>query len=257
MNAQDLKTKITEYIEHLADLTDNAARSEAMQKWLSTCATFYKYSLNNQMLILFARPDASLVAGYNDWKKRGRQVQRGEHGIPILAPCAYRENPEDDSSPMVLKGFKVVHVFDVSQTEGEELPAPPTWISPAREAELESRLIAFANTQGIKVETKELAGQTQGYSEGGSIAISPHAGTKTLIHEIAHELLKHKGDMQNHRTRETEAEAVAYAVAYHLGLPDLASPNYLALVNSDKDLILAHMTRIREVSALIISGVDS
>ena len=256
MNAQDLKTKLTEYIEHLAALTDDAARSEAMQKWFTACATFYRYSLNNQLLILFARPDASLVAGYNDWKKRGRQVQRGEHGIPILAPCTYHEDPENDSSPIVVKGFRVVFVFDVSQTDGEELPAQPTWISPAREAELERRLTDFAHAQGIRVETKELTGQTQGYSEGGSIVLSSHAGTKTLIHEIAHEILKHHGAMLDHRTRETEAEAVAYTVACHFGLPDLASPNYLALVHSDKDLILAHMTRIREVSALIISGVE-
>jgi hypothetical protein len=129
------------------------------------------------------------VAGFNAWKKMGRYVKRGEKGIPILAPMIYREDPDDEDSVKVLRGFRVVHVFDLAQTDGQPLPEQPNWKSPEKNLELQKKLMDFAEQNGIKVTIKELEGETQGISTGGSIVLSPEAGTKTLIHELAHELL--------------------------------------------------------------------
>ncbi len=245
--AQNLKTEIDNSIKNLAALTTEAARSEAMKRYLDTCARFHHYSPCNQMLIALTCPDASLVAGFNRWKDFNRFVKRGEKGIPILAPIFYRQDPSDEGSPVVLKGFKVVYVFDLAQTDGEPLPPPPDWKSPARSEELQNRLVVFAQSKGIQVEVMALQSEIQGTSAGGRIELSPEAGTKTLIHEIAHELMHHGCDrhLMSRAERELEAKAVAYVVGAHFGLDGLASPNYLALWDADETKILARMDRIR------------
>ncbi len=256
--AQTLRAEIEGQVKHLAQLTTEAARSEAMKNYLETCARFHHYSPNNMLLILLARPDASQVAGFNSWKKFSRWVKRGEHGIPILAPCLAHEDPDDQGSPMVLRGFRVVYVFDISQTEGQPLPPTPDWKSATVNQELQVKLILFASSKGIIVEVKQLQGSTQGVSSGGRITLSPEAGTKTLIHEVAHELM-HRGEDRAEYTREDkelEAEAVAFVVGMHFRLSDLASPNYLALWCADEKKILARMDRIRNTATEIIRAVE-
>lgn len=255
--AKDLVTRVTERIECLAKLTDEAAKSQSMIAFMESLAKFYKYSLNNVFLILIQNPDASHVAGYMDWKnKHNRQVRKGEKGIKILAPCKYKLDPENDDSPYEIRGFRVVTVFDVSQTDGEELPDAPNWKSPEKSSELESRLIQFAQVEGIKIELDaELPNGAQGSSHGGLIKLAPEAGTKTLIHEIAHELL-HKEKKSSREIMELEAESVAYVVGYTLGLKDLSSPNYLALWTADSEKIMDRADRIRKTAVLIIKGIS-
>ena len=93
---------------------------------LKVASKFHRYSFNNQLMIMLQRPDATHVAGFNKWKSLGRTVMRGEKGLAIFAPCAYRMKIEDDDGNektfQQLRGFRVVHVFDISQTEGKELP---------------------------------------------------------------------------------------------------------------------------------------
>ena len=88
-----------------------------------------------------------------------------------------------------MRGFKVCYVFDISQTDGEPLPEPPDWKKPEKNAFLNERLMAFAHEHGISITEKELAGETQGVSMGGSIEIDPSAGTSTIVHELAHEIM--------------------------------------------------------------------
>ena len=163
-----------------------------------------------------------------------RYVRRGEQGISILAPIFAKIINDDGEEEETLVGFKVVYIFDLSQTEGKTLPEPPNWKSSEQNAKLTERLIQFANKKGITVKIKELTGDIQGVSRGGSILLAPEAGTKTLIHEIAHELL-HKGEniVRNKTILELEAESVAYVVARHFGLGGLASLNYIALHRAD------------------------
>jgi len=258
MDTTTLKSEITSHVRNLAALTTEAARSEVMKKYLETCAKFHCYSACNQMLIMLSHPDASQVAGFVTWKKLNRFVRRGEKGIPILAPCVYKKDPDSEESPKVVKGFRVVYVFDISQTDGEDLPPEPDWKSPQKNLELQDHLIKFAESRQVQVWTREQRGEVQGSSAGGVIELSPEAGTKTLIHELAHELLHHGPDKfeLTRQNKELEAEAVAFVVASHFGLADLASPNYLALWDADSNKILERMDRIRDTATEIIRGVE-
>ncbi len=251
--ANDLNAIIKEHLEDLAKATDKARVSDEMVRYLEFCAKFHQYSPSNIWLIMMSRPDATHVAGYNAWKKMGRYVKRGEKGIPILAPMIYREDPDDEDAPKVLRGFRVVHVFDVSQTDGQPLPEQPNWKSPEKNLELQKKLMDFAEQNGIKVTIKELEGETQGISTGGRIVLSPDAGTKTLIHELAHELLHQIENTQLSRAeKEMEAESVAFVVCKYLGFLDLNSPNYLALYGLGSDNLMACFQRIGDMAKKLI-----
>ena len=230
--AADLRKKIDGHIKDLAQLTSDSARSEAMKSYLDTCARFYQYSPNNQDLIAMFCPHATHVAGFRKWSEFNRFVRKGEQGIPILAPCKYKLDPD-----------------------GEDIPPPPDWKSTDRILHLENFLITFAAAEGITVDRGDLPGEAQGMSSGGKITLIEHAGTKTLIHEIAHELL-HKHSFINRKTKELEAEAVAFVVGSHFGLEDLQSPNYLALWCADGEKILERQDRIRQAASKIIRSVE-
>jgi hypothetical protein len=148
----------------------------------------------------------------------GRSVIKGEQGIPILAPVLVKIENEDGEEEEKLIGFKVVHVFDFSQTEGKPLTEPPNWKSSEQNALLNQRLTQFAKDKGIHVRIEKLPGDTQGVSSGGTILISHTAGTKTLIHEIAHEIM-HQGQEQpvDKAIRELEAEALGFDMTNKLG----------------------------------------
>lgn len=256
--SNDLLATLTGHIEELAQATDEAHLSEQMQRYLEMGAQFHQYSPNNVWLIMFACPHASMVAGFHKWKSMGRYVCKGEKGIPILAPLLVKDEDGLEDGERKLVGFKVVYVFDVSQTDGEPLAEPPDWKSPEKNAEVTDALIVFAESQGIQVEVKELAEETQGVSYGGRIALSPNAGTKTLIHELAHELMHQQdGGRLSSSLMELEAEAVSYVVAKHFGLDNLSSPNYVALHGADSTKILEHMERIRQTSKKIIEHVNN
>lgn len=257
-NSAELTSQVNNHIENLAKLTNEAARSAGIKQFLDTCARFHQYSPCNIDLIHSFCPHASRVAGFRKWNELNRYVRRGEQGIPILAPLIYKSDPEDEDSKR-LRGFRVVYVFDVSQTDGEPLPEAPNWKSLDRQLQLENRLIQFANSKGITVDRGELPGEAQGMSTGGKIVLIENAGTKTLVHEIAHELL-HQGNNKNwslsSAQRELEAEAIAYVVGSHFGLEDLASPNYLALWEADADAIRQKRDRIQKTACEIIEAIS-
>lgn len=259
MNAQitsnDLQKKIWGYLETLALETDEARKSEEMQKYLNFVARFHQYSPSNIFLIMLSKPDATQVAGFQSWKKMGRYVKKGEKGIPIFAPMIHKEDPDNDSSPKVLSGFRIVYVFDVSQTDGYPLPPVPDWKSPEKSAELTEKLIRFAESKGITVTFKDLPGETQGVSKGGAIEISPNAGTKTLIHEIAHELMHQGKNVSDRKECELEAESVAYCVSKFIGFTSLHCPNYLSLNGATTRSINEHVQKIQKCSVEIINAL--
>jgi len=258
ISSSDLKTRITEHIQELAEATDAARVSEEMLQYLDMCARFYRYSPQNVWLILMACPHATMVAGFKKWQKLNRHVRKGERGIPILAPIFKKVNGDEGEEVEKLIGFKVVYVFDVSQTDGQPLPGPPDWKSPEKNAELTELLKDFAQSKDITIEVKDLPGEIQGASCGGKIILDPEAGTKTLIHEIAHELLHQVKDAPTDSTiRELEAESVAYVVAKHFGLDGLSSPNYNALHGATAKMILEHMEWIRKSATEIINGIGN
>jgi antirestriction protein ArdC len=254
----DLKSKITDHIQELAQATDAARVSEEMLLYLDTYAKFYQYSAFNVWLIMMAKPDASFVAGFKKWQTMGRYIRRGEHGIPILAPIFVKVTNEKGEEEQRLAGFKTVFVFDVSQTDGEPLPEPPNWKSPEKNAELQNKLIRFADNKGIIIQIKPIGRDIQGVSLGGKIIVDPTAGFKTYVHEVAHEILHHiENSPEDGTTRELEAESVAYAVAKHFGIDGLSSPNYNALHGATADMIMNSLERIRGAATEIIQALNA
>lgn len=257
INTHDLQKKITGYLEALALETDEARRSEAMHKYLEFSSKFHSYSPANVMLIMLSKSDATNVAGFHTWKKMNRFVKKGEHGIPIYAPMIRKDDLDANDSPKVLTGFRIVYVFDISQTTGDPLPPAPDWKSPEKNEELKNKLIAFATNNRIEVVFKDLHGETQGVSMGGLINIDSSAGTKTLIHELAHEMMHQDGHCISDRSiKELEAESVAYVVSKYFGLEGLHSPNYIALHGVSSQDFVASLSKIQEVSREIINSLN-
>ena len=252
-----LLKEVRSHIEELARETDKARFSAEMTAYLDSCARFHRYSPQNTWLIRLACPGATQVAGYHRWKQLGRYVKKGEKGIPILAPLKYKLDKDDPDSPEEVYGFRVVYVFDVSQTDGDPLPEEPEWRSLEVDEDLQARLLSFAEKRGIEVEFSDDLGEVQGVSKGGIIILAKTAGTKTLIHELAHELM-HRDPEQPATPkpmRELEAEAVAYVVAKHFGLHGLASPNYIALHGATSETISSHLDRIVFEASSIIAAL--
>ena len=257
-SSTELQKKIQSHLEELAQATDVARKSKEMLRYLDFVSKFHQYSPANIWLILLAKPDASQVAGFHKWKSMGRFVRKGEQGLPILAPILIKQEDEDGLEKQMLIGFKVVYVFDVTQTEGEALPEPPDWKSTEKNLDLNERLIQYANRQGITVSFKTLTKEIQGVSKGGAIDIDLAAGTKTLVHEIAHEQMhKGKDNLQCREIKELQAEAVAYVVCRHFGLGGLKSANYLAFFDVTPEQLLTHMEIIRTTANKIITAITT
>jgi hypothetical protein len=258
-NANDLKADLAKHVEELSKKVDEARATEEFAKYLDVVAKFHHYSPFNIWNIILTFPNATYVAGYERWKKLKRNVKKGEKGIPILAPIIVHNDGADSKSDSKVVGFRVVYVYDVSQTEGEPLPPPPDWKSLEKNELLQSKLTAFANSLGINVEVKEQKENVMGVSQNGGkiIEISPEAGVKTLIHEIAHSIL-HFGEklVLTKAEKELEAEAVAYVVSKHFGIEGLNCPNYLALYDVKSGDIMAHFSAINMAATKIIEAVE-
>jgi antirestriction protein ArdC len=222
------------------------------------------------MLIALQRPDATLVAGFHRWRELHRWVRKGEAGIAILAPMVVGKKSKDDAAndqrerteARTLLGFRVVYIFDVSQTEGKELPEFATMKGDP--GENLARLEDIVRARGIDLAYEEQLGGALGKSEGGKItllsSLSKVEAFTTLAHELAHELL-HRGDRRQETTkvvRETEAEAVAYVVAKSIGLdPSTQSSDYIQLYSGDEQLLLQSLELIRKVASDILAELDA
>lgn len=217
--------------EELQDGVRALVTSDDWTRALEVAARFHRYSFSNTMLILMQRPDATQVAGFNTWKKLGRHVLRGENGIKILAPMTARKTVTDEETGeeqtiRIIRGFKVVHVFDVSQTDGKPLPdvQAPELLTGEASAETWDRLVGFAGTLGYTVlrETHAAIPQANGVCDyqARTISVRPDLqgaqALKTLVHEIAHAVLHGVGSAER-STAEVEAESTAFVVLRALG----------------------------------------
>ncbi len=241
-------------------------KSERLLEHLAFQARFHQYSFGNCLLIAIQKPEATCVAGFSRWKQLGRFVKKGEKGILILAPMVGRKNSADQSdegeSDRNVFGFRAVYVFDVTQTEGQDLPQ---FAQIAGEpGERLSRLKEYVTERGIDLRYEESLGGAEGVSQGGKIALrlglSPAEEFAVLVHELAHELL-HRTERRKEttrRVRELEAEAVSYVVSRAAGLEGLARSNdYIQLYAGDKQLLLASLSHIQRVASEIISALMS
>ena len=289
--AEKLK-EITDRLEQgIAELFD----SERYKEYLRVMSKFHNYSFNNTLLIAMQKPDASLVAGFSAWKNNfGRNVMKGQKGIKIIAPSPYKVKQEmkkidphtqqpiigKDGKPVTeekeitIPAYKVVSVFDVSQTEGKELPDIAVDELTGDVERYRDFFAALEKTSPVPIGFEQIPGSSHGYYhlEDKRIAIqegmSELQTLKTAIHEIAHAKL-HDIDLNapeneqqprvDRRTREVEAESVAYTVCQHYGLDTSDySFGYVAGWSSGRELseLKSSLETIRSAAAEIINSID-
>jgi antirestriction protein ArdC len=269
MKAEEVKKLADTAIQELEEAL-KAGKSDAMERYLKALSSFHRYSFGNAMLIAFQRPHATHVAGFQTWKSLGRFVKAGEKGIAIMAPMMLNARKKETASaeaittsdtPEKILRFRVVHVFDVSQTDGAALPEPVR-VSGDPGDRL-STLKAFTASQGIVLEYADNLGGADGLSLKGKVQLRSgmNAGEEfsVLVHELAHELL-HRSDSDarpSKTVRETEAEAVAFVVGTSIGLsPGTASSDYIQLYGGSVELLQQSLSRIQRAATHILSALS-
>ncbi len=260
---------IRENVDFLIEQLE-AGRSDALTAYLTAMSHFHNYSFGNILQIARQKPDATHVAGLYAWNQLGRRVKKGEKGIQILAPMIGVKRKKDaEAEPDITKqnvpvlvGFRAVYVFDVSQTEGKELPGMDG--VKGEVGEQRDRLIDFITAQGIVLEFNEHIAPAMGMSYGGKIVLLPGQSKAqefaTLVHELSHEML-HKAERRTQTTktvRETEAEAIAFVVSKAVGLQTgTASADYIQLYHGNASLLAESLEVIQKASAVILAALET
>ena len=292
LNSQNSADRMKEITDRLETGIQELFESERYKAYLTSMAKFHSYSFNNTLLI--AMQGGQLVAGYNKWRDDfHRNVKRGEKGIKILAPAPYKVKKEmpkldeqgqpvmdKDGKPLTevqetqVPAFKIVSVFDVSQTEGEPLPSIGVDELAGNVEQYEDFFKALEQTSPVPMAFEDIPGGSHGYYHltEKRIAIQENMSElqtlKTAIHEIAHAKLHaidpdapvtKQADRPDSRTREVQAESVAYAVCQHYGLDTSDySFGYVAGWSSGKDLkeLRASLETIRATAHELITTID-
>jgi hypothetical protein len=214
-------------------------------------------------------PTATRIAGFWTWKNLGRSVRAGQKGIRILAPIVGVRRKKDaeankditKQNERALLGFRNAYVFDISQTDGVDLPSLHEVSGDP--GENIDRLATFVKSKGIQLVYNANIAPALGMSYGGRIAILPGQSKaetfSTLVHETAHELL-HRSERRTATTktvRETEAEAVAFVVGKAVGLVnDNASASYIQLYHGNASLLAESLEVIQETASVILIALE-
>ncbi|MBW3643399.1 MAG: ImmA/IrrE family metallo-endopeptidase [Actinobacteria bacterium] len=266
--------RLAEVHERLVAAVEAMASAADWQRFLDVARQFHTYSANNVWLILAQRPTATRVAGFQTWRKVGRQVRRGEKGIAILAPVVTRAaavNADDEAQRpelvRLLRGFRVVHVFDVDQTDGEPLPEvdPPALLTGEAPVPLWEALAAQVGAAGFALSRGDCGG-ANGRTDFGDRTVrvradvGPAQAAKTLAHELAHVLL-HDGTeyLLGCRGRaEVEAESVAYLVCSTAGLTTdgYSFPYVTHWSAGDAEVVRATAERALGCARRILDGLE-
>ena len=286
--------KLKEITDRLEQGITELFESERYREYLRVMSKFHNYSINNTLLIAMQKPDASLVAGFSAWKNNfERNVMKGQKGIKIIAPSPYKikqemqkidphtqkpvigkdGKPVTEEKEVTIPAYKVVSVFDVSQTEGKELPDIAVDELTGDVDRYKDFFAALEKTSPVPIAFENIEGGSHGYYhlEDKRIAINEGMSElqtlKTAIHEIAHAKLhdidlnapKDEQPRVDRRTREVEAESVAYTVCQHYGLDTSDySFGYVAGWSSGRELseLKSSLETIRSAAAEIINSID-
>lgn len=290
-NAQQVR-EITDKLEQgIKELFE----SERFKEYLRTMSKFYNYSFNNTLLIAMQKPEATYVAGYTSWQRNfDRQVLKGEKGIKILAPAPYKAQEEREKiDPLTQKpvigtdgkavtetvevlrpAFKVVSVFDVSQTDGKELPDIIVDELKGTVENYEAFFDALKQVSPVPISFEDIPGGAKGFFSPVESRIAIQEGmseiqtVKTAIHEIAHAKLHAvkpdektaPEDRKDRHTKEVEAESVAYTVCQRYGIETSDySFGYIAGWSSGKETkeLKSSLDTIRKTAAEMIEGIDA
>jgi antirestriction protein ArdC len=264
MKRDDAKQLVSDGLAELNEALSKG-QSDTLVRYLSVMSRFHRYSFGNLMLILAQRETATYVAGFRKWQELGRHVRKGEKGIGIFAPCRYKRKSEDDRGDdrevYDIRGFRVVHVFDVAQTEGDELPEFAE--IGGEPGEYLARVEQVIWDAGIELRYETIRGGALGSSAGGTITVCPELSAAEtcaiLVHEYSHEVLHWQSGRRHECSktlRETEAEAVAFVVCRAFGLDSVKrSADYIQLYRGCTETLAESLEFIQKTASLFINVV--
>ena len=297
---QTSKDRMREIVDSIENGIKELFESDKYQQYLSTMSRFHRYSVNNTMLIYMQRPDATHVAGFNKWRDQfGRNVLKGEKGIRIIAPTPYKKkveeiktDPETNAPVLDADGkaiieekeiripmFKVVSVFDVSQTSGKPLPQLAADLS-GNVQQYEVFMEALRRASPVPMEIKPVARDTDGFFSIKAQSITIRAGMSEVqtvcaaVHEIAHAKLhdyEHMTELaddgetilvpgeKSRNTEEVEAESISYAVCQYYGIETGENSfGYIATWSKGKELkeLRASLETINKTASELITDID-
>ena len=297
---QTSKDRMREIVDSIENGIKELFESDKYRQYLSTMSRFHRYSVNNTMLIYMQRPDATHVAGFNKWRDQfGRNVLKGEKGIRIIAPTPYKKkveeiktDPETNAPVLDADGkaiieekeiripmFKVVSVFDVSQTAGKPLPQLAADLS-GNVQQYEVFMEALRRASPVPMEIKPVARDTDGFFSIKAQSITIRAGMSEVqtvcaaVHEIAHAKLhdyEHMTELaddgetilvpgeKSRNTEEVEAESISYAVCQYYGIETGENSfGYIATWSKGKELkeLRASLETINKTASELITDID-
>ena len=259
-----------ELVEKLERGFQQVQDGDEYRRYLDTVSRFHKYSISNTMLIWMQCPEATHVAGFRTWLSLGRHVLKGERGIRIFAPMPYRKTAtvinettgESEEQEIGQLRFRALSVFDISQTDGDDLPQPPVTLLAGDDESLGQSLATIAVAEGLIIDRApghSGAGGPNGWYARSSRTIwvdpelAPVMAGKTLCHELAHHFAEHIDSRQEH---ETIAESVAYIVLGHFGI-DASDYSFGYLASwSDVATFKAKLADIQTIANQIIERIE-
>ena len=288
--AEERKAEMEQMTSKLEKGVKDIFASGNFKKYLDFCAKLPRYSINNQILIMLQKPEATMCQSYTGWKDMNRFVRKGEKGIRIFAPAPYKMQKEQektdvsgkvvvdkDGEPVkekveiTVNAFKPVSTFDVSQTEGDPVPTVGVNELTAAVEGYESLLNALKEVIPVPVSFEQIDSGAKGFYhlEENRIVVqegmSEAQTVKTLVHEASHQALHSKeareasGETKSKNQQETEAESIAYVVCQHYGIDtsEYSFP-YVATWSADKEVpeLKASLETIRSTASWMITKID-
>ncbi len=287
------KQKVKEITDKLEAGLKELFESEKYKSYLSTMSKFHNYSFNNTLLIAMQKPEATLVAGYQEWQKNfERHVNKGEKAIRILAPAPYKikeerdkldpvtgemmfdENgmPQKEETEVTIPAFRAVSVFDVSQTDGKPIPELEVNELLSTVEGYEDFVQALMNISPVPIAFEDIPGDSKGYFSTAEkrIAVQENMSEsqtlKTMVHEVAHSRLHDKEvnqsmdiPVKDRNTKEVEAESVAFTVCQHFGIDTSDySFGYIAGWSSGRNMkeLKSSLDTIRKTASELITGIE-
>lgn len=282
------RQKVQEITQNLEQGIRNLFESQKYKMYLRTMSKFHSYSINNTILIAMQKPDATLVAGYKTWQNNfERHVKKGEKGIRILAPTSYKVKktqekvdpktgeimldkngtPITEEMEMKIPSFRVVSVFDVSQTDGKDLPSIGVNELAGNVEKYEDIMQILTQISPVPISYEQIPGPQKGFFDAMNERIvirnemSQIQTIKTAIHEIAHAKLHSKEQNldKNRNTKEVEAESVAYTVCQHFDIDTSDySFGYIATWSTEQDMkeLKSSLDTIRKAASELIVDIE-
>ena len=288
--AEARKAEMEEMTGKLEKGVKDIFKSDNYKEYLNFCAKLPRYSVNNQILIMLQKPDATMCQSYTGWKDMNRFVRKGEKGIRIMAPSPYKMQKEQDKTDasgkaildrdgepvketveITVNAFKPVSTFDVSQTEGEPIPTVGVNELTGSVEGYETLLAAIKDVVPVPITFEQIDSGAKGYyhMEENRIVVqegmSEAQTVKTLLHEASHQALHSReamemsGEKKSKNQKETEAESVAYVVCQHYGIDTSDySFAYVATWSADKEVpeLKASLDTIRRTASDLIVKID-